>query len=143
MRDLRKIGGYIGVGGGILGAYFAVEILNVGQKIGQFANALGESVDGVNWIVALGVAGLSLAAGAILFGFRSTKATEKKSGVILIVCAIMGTLGGLMTWEVTGENPMSAAMFSGARNFAVCMAVSLVGGIVAVKGVANAEKGVD
>jgi len=106
---MQKTGGILGLIGGIFGTFAALATLFIGGVGGALeANDAGLVVD-------LGLGGLAFSFLSIILGAVAIGTTGRTAGVLLTLCAIGGAiLGGSLV--------------------AVCMALALVGGILATMG---------
>lgn len=119
---MQKAGGIVALIGGIFGTFAAIFTLMAGGLVagleGASASLEGSAVDNAasSQIAAFGLMGLVFAFATIVLGAIAMGATSKKPGILLIVCAV----GGAIT---------------GGTLVAVCMVLTLVGGILATIGV--------
>tara|TARA_B100000674_G_C37891412_1_gene939181 strand:- start:292 stop:675 length:384 start_codon:yes stop_codon:yes gene_type:complete len=121
---MQKSGGIIALVGGIFGTFAAVATLMAGGFVagleGASATLGGTVVDNSasSQITTFGILGLISAFLTIILGAIAMNAKSKKPGIFLIVCAVIGAItGGTMV--------------------AVCMVLTLAGGIVAIIGTKN------
>jgi hypothetical protein len=104
---MRKAGGIIGIIAGIFGVFAALVTLSVGGIGGAF------KADGASLVVGLGLGGLLFSFGAIVFGALCLGAKSSWPGLLLTLNALAGAvLGGTLV--------------------AFCMALALVGGVLAL-----------
>ena len=124
---MQKSGGIIALIGGIFGTIAALFTLTMGGVVAGLEGAsaaLGETtVDNVasSSMAVFGGMGLLFSFLTIIFGVIAMNAKSKKPGLALIACAIIGAI-------------------TGGTFVAVCMALTLAGGIVATLGVEKPSK---
>ena len=124
---MQKPGGIIALIGGIFGTLAAIFTLMAGGLVagleGASASLDGTAVDTTasTAIAGFGVMGLICSFATIVLGAVAMGAKSRKPGILLILCAI----GGAIT---------------GGTFVAVCMALTLVGGILATLGVKQAAE---
>ena len=106
---MRKAGGIIGLIAGIFGFLAAVATLLLGG-VGSAVNA-----HNANTVINLGWGGVLFSFLAIVLGAVAMGAKGRIPGILLMICAVLGAiLGGTLV--------------------AVCMALALVGGLLATLG---------
>lgn len=106
---MRKAGGIIGLIAGIFGVFAALVTLSVGG-LGSAFNANDAST-----VVNLGWGGVGFSFLAIVLGAVAIGSRGRLSGVLMILCALFGAvLGGSLV--------------------AICMILTLIGGILVVVG---------
>ncbi len=116
---MKKAGGIVALIGGVFGTFAALLTLLAGGFVagleGASAALEGEAVDNAasSLIANFGIMGLIFAFATIILGAVAMGAKTKIPGILLILCAI----GGAIT---------------GGTFVAVCMALTLVGGILAL-----------
>ncbi len=121
---MQKSGGIIALVGGIFGTLAAVVTLMAGGFVagleGVTATVEGIAVDNSasNEITTFGILGLIAAFTTIILGAITMSAKSKKPGIFLIICAVIGGL-------------------TGGTLVAVCMVLTLAGGIVSMIGIKN------
>lgn len=110
---MQKAGGIIALIGGIFGVLAAIVTLMIGG-IGAGFEAVGAST-----VVGLGWGGIGFSFLTIILGAVAMGANGKIPGILLMLCAITGAaLGGTLV--------------------AVCMALALIGGLLATIGAKKA-----
>tara|TARA_Y100001935_G_scaffold255564_1_gene269515 strand:+ start:4621 stop:5001 length:381 start_codon:yes stop_codon:yes gene_type:complete len=121
---MQKSGGIIALVGGIFGTLAAVVTLMAGGFVagleGVTATVEGIAVDNSasSQITTFGILGLIAAFTTIILGAITMSAKSKKPGIFLIICAVIGGL-------------------TGGTLVAVCMVLTLAGGIVSMIGIKN------
>jgi hypothetical protein len=122
---MQKAGGIVALIGGIFGTLAAIFTLMAGGLVAGLEGAKsgldGSALDTTasSQIAGFGVMGLIFAFATIILGAVAMGAKSRKPGIALIVCAI----GGAIT---------------GGTFVAVCMVLTLAGGVLAMIGVKKA-----
>lgn len=106
---MQKAGGIIAIIAGIFGIFAAGATLFIGGMGSAF------EADGASTVVGLGWGGVVFSFLVIIFGAVAMSAKSKKPGALLVLCSIGG-------------------VFLGGTIVAIFMALSLIGGILAMIG---------
>lgn len=118
---MQKAGGIVALVGGIFGTFAAIFTLLAGGFVAGLEGASASLNDAAvdtsvsSQIAGFGVMGLVFAFATIILGAVAMGATSKVPGILLIVCAI----GGAIT---------------GGTFVAICMVLTLAGGVLALIG---------
>jgi hypothetical protein len=121
---MQKPGGIIALIGGIFGTFAAIFTLMAGGVVagleGASASLSDTAIDtsASSDIAGFGLMGLLFSFLTIIFAVVAMNAKTKKTGLILIFCAVIGAI-------------------TGGSFVAVCMALTFLGGILATIGVSN------
>jgi hypothetical protein len=119
---MQKSGGIIALIGGVFGTIAALFTLLAGGLVagleGASASLSDTAVDSSasSQIAVFGAMGLLFAFLTIIFGAIAINAKSKKPGIILILCSVIGAI-------------------TGGTFVAVCMVLTLVGGVLSTLGV--------
>ena len=119
---MQKAGGIIALNAGIFGFIAAIITLLAGGLVAGIESISDSSNSASTEIGTFGMLGIVFSFLTIVFGAIAMGAKSKISGYVLIVCSVVGAIAG-------------------GTLVAICMALALAGGIVAIIGIDGDKKG--
>ena len=121
---MQKAGGIIALNAGIFGFIAAIITLLAGGLVAGIESISDSSNSASTEIGTFEMLGIVFSFLTIVFGAIAMGAKSKISGYVLIVCSVVGAIAG-------------------GTLVAICMALALAGGIVAIIGIDGDKKGSD